>query len=86
MGYRTQSRDTTYHVERRLVDAWRRMSSQEKARQFLDCCQMVDQLSLAGLRMRHPGVDERELFLRLAALRLGPELMREVYGWTPDAL
>lgn len=86
MGYRTQSRDTTYHVERRLVEAWRRMSSQEKARQLLECCQMVDQLSLAGLRMRYPNSGERELFMRGAALRLGPELMREVYGWTQDAL
>jgi len=45
---------------------------------------MVEQLSLAGVRLRHPNVDERELFLRAAALRLGRALMIEVYGWDPD--
>lgn len=84
IGYRTQSTDTTYDIERRLVDAWRRMPACEKARQLLDCCRMVEQLSLTGVRLRHPNVDERELFLRAAALRLGRDLMIEVYGWDPD--
>jgi hypothetical protein len=84
IGYRTQSPDTAYDIERRLVDVWRRMSAGEKARQLLDCCRMVDQLSLAGARLRHPNADDRELFLRTAALRLGRDLMIEVYGWDPD--
>lgn len=84
IGYRTQSPDTTYDVERRLVRAWRGMPVCEKARRLLDRCGMVEQLSLAGVRLRHPNVDERELFLRAAALRLGRALMIEVYGWDPD--
>lgn len=83
-GYRTQSPDTTYDIERRLVDAWRGMPAREKARQLLDCCRMVEQLSLAGVRLRHPNADDRELFLRTAALRLGRDLMIDVFEWDPD--
>ena len=39
-------------------------------------------LALSGIRLRHPGASERECFIRLAALRLGPTLVRQVY---PDA-
>ena len=53
IGYRTQSPDTTYDVERRLVRAWRGMPVCEKARRLRDCCGMVEQLSLAGVRLRH---------------------------------
>lgn len=83
IGYRTQSLDTVYAIECRLVDAWRRMTVREKADLLVDCCRMVEQLSLAGMRMRHPNADERELFLRAAGQRLGPDLVREVYGWDP---
>ena len=45
---------------------------------------MVEQLSMAGVRLRHPNAGERELFLRTAALRLGRDLTIDVYGWDPD--
>ena len=55
-GYRTQSPDTIWAIERHLV-----------ARDLLlDCCRMVEQLSLVGVRTRHPNADEREVFLRAA--------------------
>ena len=31
-----------------------------------------------------PRPAEREVFLRAAALRLGNETVRRVYGWSPD--
>jgi hypothetical protein len=83
-GYRTQSADTAYDIERRLIDTWRRMPAVEKARQLVDCCRMVEQLSMDGVRLRHPNASEREVFLRAAALRLGRDLTIEVYGWDPD--
>ena len=39
--------------------------------------------SKAGVRMRYPDADEREVFLRATALRLDPDTMVRVYGWDP---
>jgi hypothetical protein len=39
-------------------------------------------LSLAGIRHRHPQASERECFLRAAAIRLGVDTVRRIY---PDA-
>jgi hypothetical protein len=83
-GYRMQSEDTTYEVECILVEAWRTMPSWEKARHFVESCRAVDQLANAGVRMRFPKATDREVRLRVAALCLGPSLMREVYGWDPE--
>lgn len=44
----------------------------------------VEAFALAGIRMRHPRADERELTLRLAALRYPRELMVRVFGWDPE--
>ena len=37
----------------------------------------------AGVRLRYPGITEREVFLRAAALRLPRETMIAAYGWDP---
>jgi hypothetical protein len=39
-------------------------------------------ISLAGIRARHPNASDRECFLRLAALKLGADVVRAIY---PDA-
>ena len=39
-------------------------------------------LALSGIRQRYAGASERECFIRLAELQLGPTLVRQVY---PDA-
>ena len=39
-------------------------------------------VALAGIHDQHPGISEREAFLRLVERRLGRTLVREVY---PDA-
>jgi hypothetical protein len=83
-GYKMQADDTAYEIERLMIDAWRAMSPAEKARLFRDACRAVDQLAQAGVRVRFPDAPEREVRLRVAAMRLGPDLMREVYGWNPE--
>lgn len=35
---------------------------------------------MAGLRMRHPEANEKQLRRRFADMHLGPELAREIYG------
>ena len=76
------SDDTAADIEQRQVDAWRRLSPVERLRLVSDTTRAVMDLSLAGIRRRHPQASERECFLRLAAIRLGVDTTRRVY---PDA-
>lgn len=50
------NRDTTAAAERLQTDLWRRMSPLEKALIIRDATLAVQQFSLAGIRLRHPGV------------------------------
>jgi hypothetical protein len=58
------------------------MSQLEKAEIVTAATSDALTLALAGIRQRHPYASERECFVRLAALQLGPTLVRKVY---PDA-
>jgi hypothetical protein len=73
------SRDTTADAERLQIEAWRSMSPLEKAGLMSQATNDALSLALAGIRQRHPGASERECFIRLAALQLGPVLVRQVY-------
>lgn len=81
---RPQALDTSPGAERLLIDAWRNMEPWEKARRVSEISRACQQLALIGLRVRHPYADERELQLRLAALRLDRETMLKVFGWDPE--
>ncbi|MDA1092891.1 MAG: hypothetical protein O3A25_06445 [Acidobacteria bacterium] len=76
------SADTTVEIEQRQVEAWRRLSPVERLRLVSDTSRAVMDLSLAGIRRRHPQASERECFLRLAAILLGVDTTRQIY---PDA-
>lgn len=66
-------------------ERYRRMAPADKVQHVVELTQGACLLALAGLRARHPGADEPELLLRLAVLRLGPELVERAYGWrVPD--
>jgi len=71
--------DTSRASEWLQVHLWRRMSSVEKARTVTEISRAVQELSLAGIRSRHPGASERECLLRLAVIKLGPALACRVY-------
>lgn len=73
------SRDTSPEVERLQIGLWRRMSALDKARAVDGLSRATQELALAGIRQRHPHASERECRLRLAALRLGPQLAARVY-------
>ena len=85
-GYRTQSPDTSIVAERIQFDCYRAMSPQEKLEIILGMCDAGRELSLSGLRLRHPDASDAELELREACLRLGRELARRVYGTRVDEL
>jgi hypothetical protein len=76
------SPDTTADIEQRQVESWRRLSPLERLQLVSDTTRAVMNLSLAGIRSRHPQASERECFLRLAAIMLGVDTARRVY---PDA-
>ncbi len=63
--------DTSHEAERAQVELWRRMSPIEKLRAVTEISRAVQHLSLAGIRLRHPGASERECMQRLAILNLG---------------
>jgi len=85
-GYRTQSSDTSIEAELVLFDTWRSWTPQQKIECMVRLWETAREISLAGLRLRHPDATPGELELREAALRLGPELARAVYKERYDAL
>lgn len=76
--------DTDPNAFRALIEIRRRMTFDEKFRQLLEMMEMVLRGYEDRVRREHPEAGEREVFLRAAALRLGNETVRRVYGWSPD--
>jgi len=58
------------------------MSPFEKIQMVSQATRDALTLTLAGIRQRHPNASDRECFIRVAELQLGPTLVRVVY---PDA-
>jgi hypothetical protein len=79
VGAKTLTLDTSPEIERLQIERWRNMSPAEKAALVSGLTQATCELALAGIRQRYPGASSRELFLRLAMLRLGPDLARKAY-------
>ena len=80
--YTTQSEDTSEDVERILIARYRNMASWEKLAITCELWRGSQQLALAGLRIRHPVADSEELRMRLASLRLPPDVMQRAFGWS----
>jgi hypothetical protein len=68
------SLDTSPDIERRQVEAWRRMSPAQKASLVTGLTRAAWEMTAAGVRQRHPDATPREHFLRVAVIVLGPEL------------
>lgn len=76
--------DTPPAVERLLVDGYRRMPSAAKLHRVVAMNRALEQLARARLRARYgPDIPEREMRLRLGALRLDADIMRDVFDWDP---
>lgn len=71
--------DTASWAEELQLQRWREMSSLEKAQLADELCATVERLARIGIRQRHPEATPRELFLRLAILRLGRDLAVRAY-------
>lgn len=77
--------DTTPEAWARQFELYRRMSPADKARLCREITLAANAFALAGLRQRHPAAPEGELWLRLAALRLGADLVERAYHWRAPA-
>jgi hypothetical protein len=66
-----------------LLAARRGLSPEDRIREVFALTDLLLRLSEAGVRRLHPDADDREVFLRAAARRLGRETVARVYGWDP---
>jgi len=73
--------DTSAAAEEAQFDVWRRMTPAEKFAAFADLQATAIALAEAGIRLRHPDADEREVFFRRVARSLGRERVLEAYGF-----
>ncbi len=76
--------DTDPKAREVWIEALRRKSFGEKLAMIFEMNEMGMELTRRGVRMRHPEADEREVFLRAAAIRPGRDLMIRAFGWDPD--
>lgn len=76
--------DTSSVVVAKVVEWWRGMSAGEKLDQVAELNRACERLSEAGVRARHQEAGDDEVRLRVLALRLGRDVVVEVYGWDPS--
>lgn len=76
--------DTSFDVQQKQVALWRDMTPLEKAQAAGRVSRRVRELSLAGIRQRHPSASERECRLRYALLTLGRALACRAYPEAHD--
>lgn len=84
-GYRMQSEDTSYAIERMLFARWREMEPHEKAAIVTSLARATHDLARIGLAERWPRADEREIELRLACFHIGREWIVRMTGFDPEA-
>lgn len=71
--------DTSPEIERLQVEAWRRMSTVQKAALVSGLTRAVVDMTMAGIRQRYPTASPHEVRLRFALVTLGPDLARAAF-------
>ena len=77
--------DTTAEALEVYIGLHRNLSPGERASRVFELGQFQHNLQEANVRASYPEASEEEVFLRVAARRLGRELMIQVYNWDPIA-
>ncbi|HYC88339.1 MAG TPA: hypothetical protein VEO54_03940 [Thermoanaerobaculia bacterium] len=80
---RARPLDTPKKVWDLQFDLLRRKTGAERLEMMRQLTLAVQHLAMAGLRARHPDLTDDELWLKLAAQRLGSDVVRKVYGIDP---
>lgn len=75
--------DTDPHVRELQDTRLREMSELERAEIATGLTLSVQKLAFVGMRERFPQALDDEIWLRLAVSRLGPDMVRRVYGRLP---
>jgi hypothetical protein len=73
--------DTSAEADRVYFELLGRMTPQEKLQRAVDLTLAVQRVAFEGLRLRYPNATDDEIWLRLAARRLGREKVLEIYGF-----
>ena len=76
--------DTPLEVEEKMLEGLRAMSSIEKIRRIQELNRSVEAMAASRIRSQYGPLSERELRLRLAALRLPRDVMIKVFDWDPE--
>lgn len=63
-----------------LVERWRAMTPTEKLEVMSAHSIALQEMSIAGLRLRYPGDSEEDLELRAAVLRVGADVVEQATG------
>ncbi len=77
--------DTPPHIEKIVIEGYRRMTPMQKLKRVTELTKAVQQLALARIRRKYGELPEREQQLRLASLWLDRETMLRVFNWDPEA-
>jgi hypothetical protein len=75
--------DTTPDVAALQLAAYRRMTPSQRAALAFELSETSRELSLGGIRTRHPDYDERQARLALFRMLFGDELYRKVWRDEP---
>jgi hypothetical protein len=65
---KSESSDTHPTIEALQIEGFRRMTPAQKFAHVASLTRNVRDLALAGIRMRHPGIGDRDARIRLATM------------------
>ena len=76
--------DTPLEIEEMVLEGLRKMSPIEKIKRIQELNRSVETMAATRIRSQYGPLSERELRLRLAALRLPRDVMISVFDWDPE--
>ncbi|HVE72538.1 MAG TPA: hypothetical protein VNI54_14330 [Thermoanaerobaculia bacterium] len=81
---RARPMDTSKKAWDLQFELLRRKTGEERLEMARQMTLFVQQLAFAGVRQRHPELTDDEIWLKLAAARLGADVLKKVYGRDVD--
>ncbi len=75
--------DTPPQIQKILIEGYRAMTPQQKARCVNEMSKAVRAMALSRIREQYGEISESEVLLRLGALWLDRETMIRVFDWDP---
>jgi HEPN domain-containing protein len=73
--------DTPPHVERMMIELWRRATPAQKLEKMARMARELNELTRAEIRGRYPEATPREVELRLASRTIDRDTMIQAFGW-----